>query len=179
MSKINQVTTTSLSRRKALAGLSVAIAAGAAALPAAADADPVYAAIKRERDAFADYCITYEAQSRINDQNPLPLSEGDNYEAVRKAVAKRRASPEFEVWWARYEEAEDAHTVSAQKWWSAREDFLQTQPTTSAGLFAFLDHIDGPFTSAPAGEACWDEHEWEMAFPTLAGACRNLITRKL
>jgi hypothetical protein len=59
--------------------------------------------------------------------------------------------------------------------WSAREAFLQTQPTSVAGLRAYLDHIEGPFSSDEVGEANWDENEKELAFPTLAAAARALI----
>jgi hypothetical protein len=49
------------------------------------------------------------------------------------------------------------------------------RPTTVAGLFAFLDHMEGPLISGEAGEAFWDEHERELAIPTLAASIRNLI----
>jgi hypothetical protein len=42
-------------------------------------------------------------------------------------------------------------------------------------LIAFIDHIEGPFSSGEAGESFWDDHERELAFPTLAAAARNLI----
>jgi hypothetical protein len=75
----------------------------------------------------------------------------------------------------RQQKAEDAHTESAQRLWNAREEFLQTQPTTVAGLRAYLDHIDGPFSHGSAGEAFWDDDERELAFPTLTAAVRSLI----
>ena len=41
----------------------------------------------------------------------------------------------------------------------ARADFLITQPTSVAGLRAFINHIDGPFSSGDTGEALWDERK--------------------
>jgi hypothetical protein len=53
---------------------------------------------------------------------------------------------------------------------------LKTRPTSVAGLIAFIDHIEGPFSAGETGEAFWDDEERELAFPTLAAAARNLIT---
>jgi hypothetical protein len=55
--------------------------------------------------------------------------------------------------------------------------FLQTQPTTIAGLRAFVDHIEGPLSTGEAGEAFWDDEERKVAFPTLATAVRALVGR--
>jgi hypothetical protein len=60
---------------------------------------------------------------------------------------------------------------------AAREAFLQTQPTTVAGLLAYLDHVEGPISTGDLGEAWWDETEKELALPTLAAAARKLIGR--
>jgi hypothetical protein len=79
------------------------------------------------------------------------------------------------AWWAECQKAEEANTKSAQELWSAREAFLQTQPTSLAGLRAYLDHIEGPLSTGEAGEAFWDETEMPLAFPTLAAAARTLI----
>jgi hypothetical protein len=38
----------------------------------AAGPDPVFAAVKREREAYAAYCATNEVQRRISDQDPCP-----------------------------------------------------------------------------------------------------------
>jgi hypothetical protein len=174
--------TTSPSRRTVLAGLSVATASVAAVdilLAARVPGDdPIYAAIKRERDVFAVYCVTGEAQSRVSDQNPSPMTE-EEYSAkgakCEALWAERVAHPEHKAWWAQYKEVAAVHDQSARELWSAREAFLQTQPTTLAGLFAFLDHIEGPLTSGEVGEAFWDENELQLAFPTLAAAVRGII----
>jgi hypothetical protein len=89
--------------------------------------------------------------------------------------AKRMAHPAHKAWWAEYKRAEDAHTKSDQELWSAREAFLQTQPTTVAGLRAFVDHIEGPLSTGEVGEVFWDDVERKLAFPTLAVAVRSLI----
>jgi hypothetical protein len=172
--------TSRLSRRTMLAGASVAVAAGATTLQAAADADPVYAAIKRERDAFAVYCVTGEAQRRVSAQNPFPLAAQEidaklTYAEREARWAERVARPEHKAWWARYKEVADPHEQSARELRSAREAFLQTQPTTLAGLFAFLDHIEGPLSTGEVGKAFWDESERELAFPILAAAVREII----
>jgi hypothetical protein len=176
----NADNTSRLSRRTVLAGVSVAIATGATTLPAAAGADPVYDAIKRERDAFAVYCVTGEAQRRVSNQNPFPLAAQEidaklTYAEREARWAERVARPEHKAWWARYKEVSDPHEQSAKALFEAREAFLQTQPTTLAGLFAFLDHIEGPISSGEVGEALWDENERELAFPTLAAALRKII----
>jgi hypothetical protein len=172
---MTKATSSTSSRRTVLMGLA---AAGAFSAPAIATAalpgvDPIFAAIKHERDAFAAYCVTNEAQSRISGQNPFPPTPEEMRD--RKANARRMARPEQKAWWAACKEAEAAHTKAAQKWWSAREGFLQTQPTTVAGLLAYLDHIEGPLSSGEAGEAFWDDQERELAFPTLAASLRGLI----
>jgi hypothetical protein len=135
--------------------------------------DPVFNAIERERSAHADYLVTSAIQRRVSDENPFPAPRTEN----RRAEKKRLASREHKAWWARYQDVEKAHEASAQRLWAAREAFLQTQPATTAGLLAFLDHIEGPLSTGAVGEAFWDENEKELAVPTLAAAARNLITR--
>jgi hypothetical protein len=110
-------------------------------------------------------------QSEVSDQDPFRSPKPLN----RRADKKRLASPEHKAWWARYKEAEAACAESGETLWSAREALLRTQPTTVVGLLAFLDHIEGPFSSGEVGEANWDENEKELAFPTLAAAARNII----
>jgi hypothetical protein len=84
------------------------------------------------------------------------------------------AHPAHKAWWAKYQKAGAVHDNSCHEFWGAREAFLQTRPTSVAGLRAFLDHIDGPFSHGPGREAFWDEDEMELAFRTLL-AVRNLI----
>jgi hypothetical protein len=136
--------------------------------------DPVFAAIERERAAYAAYLVTSAIQSQVSDQNPFPAAKRD-----RRAEKKRLKSPEHKAWWARYQEAEKADTKTYNEMCDARTDFLLTQPTSTAGLRAFINHIDGPFSSGNTGEALWDEQEKEVAFPTLAAATRNIIARGL
>jgi hypothetical protein len=135
--------------------------------------DPIYAAIERERAAYAAYLVTSAIQNQVSDQDPFPLPNWQIEDD--RAQKKRLASPEHKAWWARYEEAEKAHEQSAHKLWVAREALLQMQPTSTAGLLAFIDHIEGPFSSGSAGAAFWDDKERELAFPTLAAAVRHLI----
>jgi hypothetical protein len=138
-----------------------------------AGVDPVFAAIERERAAYAAYLVTSTIQSQISDQNPFPAPRSEN----RRAEKKRLKSPEHKAWWARYQEAEEADRKTYNEMCDARADFLKTQPTSVAGLRAFINHIDGPFSSGNTGEALWDETEAEAAFPTLAAATRNIIAR--
>jgi hypothetical protein len=136
--------------------------------------DPIYAAIKAEREAYAAYLATAEAESRINDQCPDPIV----FPIVFKPGAvprKRRKTAAVKAWWAEYQKAEVVHEKACQEFWAARETFLHTQPTTVVGLRAFIDHIDGPFSHGDGCEAFWDEHEMEMACPTLTAAVRSLI----
>jgi hypothetical protein len=184
MSKATDSTTPIPTRRALLAGAPAVAAAAALAggtvanavaigLPKAGEVDPIFAAIERERAAYAAYLVPRAIQSEVSDQDPFPSPKPLN----RRAEKKRLASPEHRAWWARYKEAEAACTESGQRLWSAREAFLQTQPTSVAGLIAFINHIEGPFSSGEVGEAFWDEKEHELAFPTLAAAARNLIGR--
>jgi hypothetical protein len=136
-----------------------------------AERDPIFAAIERERAAYAAYLVTSAIQSQVSDQDPFPSPKPLN----RRADKKRLRSPQHKAWWARYQEAEKAHEQSAQTLWGAREALLRTQPTTVVGLFAFLDHVEGPLSTGEVGEAFWDEKEHELAFPTLAAAARKLI----
>jgi hypothetical protein len=183
MAKATDSTTPIPTTRRALlagapAAAAAALASGAVAntvalgIPRTDGLDPIFAAIERERSAYADYLATGAIQHEVSDQNPFPERKLD-----RRAEKKRLKSPEHKTWWARYQEAEKANTEAAQALWSAREAFLQTRPISVAGLIAFLDHIEGPLSTGDAGEAFWDEIEHELAFPTLAAAARNLITR--
>jgi hypothetical protein len=160
------------SRRGFLAVLSAGAASAVVpdvAAPSAVDRiapsepDPIYAAIKAEREAYAAYLATDEVQSRISDQAPDPVSR------------KRRKTAAVKAWWAEYQKAEAVHEKACQEFFAARSTFLQTQPSTVAGLRAFVDHIDGPFSHGHGCEAFWDEHEMEMACPTLVAAVRSLV----
>jgi hypothetical protein len=141
------------------------------AIPAIpAIADPVYAAIKAEREAHEAHFVTGKAQRQMHDQDPHPPRHLD-----RKALAERLAHPAHKAWWAQYLKAEGAHRTTAQIYWDAREAFLQTQPTTATGLRAYLNHVDGPFTEGEFGKAYWDEAEMETAFSTICDAVRLLV----
>jgi hypothetical protein len=161
---------TAPSRRGFLAVLGAGAASAVIPAVGAAPVDPTFAAIKAEREAYAAYLATGEVQSRISDQDPDPI-------AVKPGAVprKRRKTAAVKAWWAEYKEAEAVHEKSCQEFWAARETLLQTQPTTVAGLRAYLDHIDGPFSHGEAGEAFWDDDERELAFPTLAAAVRSLV----
>jgi hypothetical protein len=135
-----------------------------------AERDPIFAAIERERAAHTVYLAT--AAADIDDPIPPPSRDDPDFE---EANERRMARPEHKAWWARWKEADAARVEAAQGLWTAREAFLQTQPTSVAGLRAYLDHIEGPFSSDEVGEANWDEKEKELAFPTLAAAVRHLI----
>jgi len=96
--------------------------------------DPIFAAIKRERDAYAAYRVTQKAQSRISAQDPYPPKLVKGRAPSARSNAKRMAHPAWKAWWARYQEAEEVHRSSCEELWSAREAFLRTQPTSFAGL---------------------------------------------
>jgi hypothetical protein len=182
MSQAEISDTTSPSRRALLAGAPAAAAAALAGgtiantvaigMAKTAEVDPIFVAIEHERAAYADYLAT-AAAADIDDPIPPPLRDDPDFEEANK---RRVARPEHKAWWARWKEADAAHTEAAQRLWTAREAFLQTRPTSVAGLIAFIDHIEGPFSSGDAGEAFWDENEKELAVPTLAAAVRDLIS---
>lgn len=134
--------------------------------------DPIFAAIKRERAAYAAYLATRAIQKQVSDQDPFPPLDPLDH----KAQKRRLASPQHKAWWARYQVAEKANEQSADKLYGAREAFLRTKPTTVVGLLTFLDHIEGPFSTGSAGKAFWDEMEHKLAFPTLAAAIRKLVS---
>jgi hypothetical protein len=167
------------SRRALLMGLAVAATPMAPALanalsePARTGVDPIFAAIEHERAAYTVYLAT-AAAADLDDPIPPPSRDDPDFEEANK---RRMARPEHKAWWARWKEADAAHAEAAQGLWAARGAFLETQPTSVAGLLAFLDHIEGPFSSGEAGEAFWDEEEHKLAFPTLSAATRNIIAR--
>jgi hypothetical protein len=86
--------------------------------PGAAKPDPIFAAIERERAAYAAYLATGADQHQVSDQNPFPLPDGQIEDD--RAQKRRLASPEHRAWLARYKEAEQAHNQSAKKLWRAR-----------------------------------------------------------
>jgi hypothetical protein len=180
MSQDNQTRTPEApkaSRRALLMGFAAAATPLAPALanalsePAPAEVDPVFAAIEHERAAHTVYLAT-TAAADIDDPIPPPSRDDPDFE---EANERRMARPEHQAWWARWKEADAAHAEAAQGLWAARNAFLETQPTSVAGLLAFLDHIEGPFSSGDTGEAFWDEEEHKLAFPTLSAATRNII----
>jgi ABC-type transport system substrate-binding protein len=120
---------------------------------------------------------TDEIQSRIGDEDPCPLKLRRGRPPSERSIAKRMARRDVQEWLVRYREAEAAHGKSCQQLFAARGAFLQTQPTTVAGLVAYLDHVEGPISTGDLAEAWWDETEKELAFPTLATAFRNIIER--
>jgi hypothetical protein len=164
MSQADNRNTTKFSRRGALAGLAGAVAAGTAvnslarAVAAPSAPDPIFDAIKYERDCHVDYRITGAIQSKVSDQRP------DDKPRVRWTEVNV-------AWWAEYEKAEEVHVAASQKWWAAQEALLQTQPTSLAGLIAFLDHLDAHCDS----DGGWIDEWAELAFPTIASAVRELI----
>ena len=78
---------------------------------AGAGIDPVFTAIERERAAYAAYLVTSAIQSQVSDENPFPAPRPEN----RRAEKKRLKSPEHKVWWARYQEAEEADRKTYKK----------------------------------------------------------------
>jgi hypothetical protein len=96
--------------------------------------DPIHAAIKAEREAYAAYLATGEVQSRISDQDPDPI-------AVKPGAVprKRRKTAAVKAWWAEYQKAEAVHQKCLTEFFAARSTFLQTQPSTVAALRAFVD----------------------------------------
>jgi 4-hydroxyphenylpyruvate dioxygenase-like putative hemolysin len=156
---MSQADETTTSRRtlltRAVAGAALAGGAGlnVAAIAVTTKPDPIFAAIERERAAHAEYrrarAIEHEANLRF---------PGEAHRAAR--------TDEFLAWFAEVKQTED---VGVDEWWEARDEFLETQPTTPAGLKTYLDHI----------EACChpgDIDEWAaVAFPTLVAAVRALL----
>jgi hypothetical protein len=155
--------------------LANALSESAPAVAMPSEPDPVYAAIKHERDVYAEYCATDAIQSQIGDEDPCPLKLRQGRAPSDRSLAKHLARPDVQAWLVRYREAENEHSKSCKQLFGAREAFLQTQPTTVAGLVAYLDHVEGPISTGSPGEAWWDEIEKELAFPTLAAAARKLI----
>jgi hypothetical protein len=65
--------------------------------------DPIFAAIERERQAYAEYCVTAAVQRIASDQCPPDVKVAEN----------RRAHPAFAAWWAQYQEASAASRGAA------------------------------------------------------------------
>jgi hypothetical protein len=160
MSQADNRDTTKLSRRSALAGLAGAAAAGITPAIAATEPDPIFDAIKYERDCYAEYGITSAITSKISDQCPTPMP-----------IRVKPYTAAHVTWWADYQKAEAVNTAAAKKWYEAQELLLETQPTSKAGLIAFLNHLDA-HCDADKG---WVD-EWAlMAFPSIASAVLELI----
>jgi hypothetical protein len=75
---------------------------------------------------------------------------------------KRRKTAAVKAWWAEYKRAEGAHGEATGTWYDAQTDFLKTQPTTVAGLLAFVNHVD----SHCDPDKGWDDEWGNDAFPT-------------
>ncbi|MEP9354894.1 hypothetical protein ABLE93_14995 [Xanthobacter sp. KR7-65] len=112
-----------LSRRGALLGAAaLSLGATAAVISAAPVSDPVFAAIaefRAKRSAF-------NAVLKIQEEHEARCSE--------RGVSFCASSPEGDEIEERYNAACDA---DADAWW----DFLNTTPTTRAGLLAYLDML--------------------------------------
>jgi hypothetical protein len=141
----------------AVAGAALAGAAGVniAAIAVTTGPDPIFAAIGRERRAHSGYRRARQIERELNLRNPG--------KAHREAKAE-----EWRAWFAELRQAEN---VGGEEWWEAQEEFLRTQPTTPAGLNAYLDHIE----VAVDPDEGWDDDWAELAFPTLVAAVRALL----
>jgi hypothetical protein len=104
-----------LSRRSALAGLSVAAAAGVAALPAAAtEVDPIFGVIAAHQAAAVNWGRILRIYGKMRENDP-------NIKA------------------ARIEERTTAKATDACLW-----DVLHVQPTSLEGIAALLDYLGQP-----------------------------------
>jgi hypothetical protein len=101
------------SRRGLLLGLmaggpAAALAAGTVAdalangMAKAGEVDPIYEAIKHERDIYAEYCATDAIQSRIGDEDPCPLKIRQGRPPSDRSIAKRLARSDVQAWLVRY-----------------------------------------------------------------------------
>jgi hypothetical protein len=232
------IPTRSLSRRKLLASMP---AAAAAMAPAAATAlctlpvegaDPIFAAIRHEREMKAAYDAANAHEDQLQASRPEGVYLDDNeagfsaglyqrnghfkllwvkdeeslYDAAT-AVAVKRELPlggtveeksqhygwkawgdELKRWDAKLKEVE-ARRETSRKWreetgydaamqaindagerlHDAQKALFETQPTTLAGLMAFLDWL----AANPSPDAL-DEY-WEVAFETLTTSVRKLL----
>jgi hypothetical protein len=108
-----------LTRRRALAGLSVAAAAGVAALPAGAAAapiepDPIFAVIAEHRAAAVNWGRILRIYGKMRENDP-------------------------NIKTARIEERTTAKAADACLW-----DVLHVQPTSLEGIAALLDYLGQP-----------------------------------
>ena len=168
MSQANRPDTTIPSRRALLAGAPAVAAAALAggtvtnalaiAVVKAAEVDPIFAAITRERNAYAEYCRTSAIQDEIAERHPGEAHRGTRTKAHR-------------AWWAALQQAENEHRGNIAGWYDAQVDFLTTQATTVAGLLAFINHVDN-YCDPDKG---WDDEWGNDAFPTLAAAVRSIL----
>jgi hypothetical protein len=161
MSQADSPNTTSPSRRRVLAGISVAAAPMVAAVDKSLGAivpgaDPIFAAIRREQDARAACRAADAALSRLE----WRLERRFPDDAIVDAT-----------WCAkhRYDEVEAAAGAATQAWWEAQEALLQTQPTSVPGLFALLDHLER------IEQDEWIDEWAVLAFPTIAASIRSLM----
>jgi hypothetical protein len=123
-------------------------------LAESSEIDPIFAAIKAERNAYARYCASKEYYHTVAKELD-PVCE------------RRHGTPAWEA----YKTIEAAHTEIDGEWYDAQMDFLETQPTTASGLIAYFDHIDAHCDP----DEGWDAEWRNQAFPTITAAVRTLI----
>jgi hypothetical protein len=147
----NPIALNRLSRRSALAGLSVAAAAGVAALPAGAQgagasewagaADPIFAVIAEHRAAVEAYVRALHVEGALR---------GPGMDAASRIVSAAFAHA-------------NTHLL----------EVLTVQPTTLAGVAAVLHHVGLPefLDKAEFGEHEDEEDETILSAPILAYEC--------
>ena len=139
----------------ALAGLPVAVPAAAAA-----DPDPILEAIQTCRTAKQASDEAYSRVKQLADEFRQLAVEPANKVEARRAFMDRALGCD-----------EDDYTNGpASALWDAYDDFIQTVPTTLAGLSAML--VYAAEITCCEGDPPFDEG---TIFPTLAAAAKALI----
>jgi hypothetical protein len=158
MSQADETTTsrrTLLARAPAGAALAGGAGVNIAAIAITSGSDPIFAAIERERAAHSEYRRARAIEDEVEERFP-----GEAHRVANTDVHR--------AWCAEVERIEN---VGVDEWYEAQEAFLSTQPTTPAGLKAYIDHIE---TACDPNKG-WDDDWATLAMPTLAAAVRDLL----
>jgi len=127
---------TEMSRRAALAGLAaIAPATAVAAMPEVPGIkpDPIFAALDLERERFDASELKAKMVEEKYEKVHGPQARGPQ--------AKLRASLGIKDWLVYREIEEELFVPAYDAWGDAQDDLLKTQPTTMAGLLAFVRYL--------------------------------------
>jgi hypothetical protein len=137
-----------LSRRNMVVG-AAAVPALAVAIPAAAEADPVFAAIERHRQLYAAYAAAVRHKCALEEELPIELC---------RTTRNRWENKEYDTddpRWIKAVVADDETFHLAER---AADNLADMEPTSLVGVIALLEY----FVEAQAnGDEVWPEYVYD------------------